>query len=317
MSRSAILFLVAITTATLFGSGCKKPSGDLPRPNLEGRKLRVLATTSMIADAAREVGGEHVDVDCLMPPPTDPHKYTASAKDLERIRAADLVLYNGLHLEGKMTDIFEDRAKSSWTTAVAEHLPDLRTAEEGFEGTHDPHVWFEVRLWMKVVETIRDSFADIDPAHADAYRANAEKYLHQLEALDKEIRQKLAKVPESRRVLITAHDAFGYFGRAYGFEVRGLQGVSTATDTSTRDVQGLADVIGTRKIRAIFGESSVPDNGILAVQQAVRGKYKGFEVKLASDLLFSDALGDPGTSAGTYIGMVRHNVDAIVRALAD
>ena len=317
MKRYIVAAVFAIGMAVLFATGCKKHNGELPRPNLEGRKLRVLATTSMIADAAREVGGEHVEVDCLMPPPTDPHKYTAGAPDLERIRRADLVLYNGLHLEGKITDVLEARAKTAWTTAIAEDLPDLREAEEGFEGTHDPHVWFEVRMWMKAVEKVRDALADIDPAHAEQYRANATKYLERLESLDKEIRDKLAKVPESRRVLITAHDAFGYFGRAYGFEVRGLQGVSTATDTSTRDVQELADLIGTKRIRAIFGESSVPDNGILAVQQAVRSKYKGFEVKLAEDLLFSDALGEPGTTAGTYIGMVRHNVDAIVRALGE
>jgi manganese/zinc/iron transport system substrate-binding protein len=303
--------------ATFLLIGCKRQTGELPRPNLDGRKLRVLATTSMIADASRAVGGNYADVDCLIQPPADPHKYTAAAADLERIRRADLVLYNGLHLEGKITDIMDSRGKTSWTSAVAEDLPDLRAAEEGFEGSHDPHVWFDVRMWMKVVEKIRDVMADIDPAHAEQYRANASEYLKVLECLDKEIRDKLAKVPESKRVLVTAHDAFGYFGRAYGFEVKGLQGVSTAAETSTRDVQELTDVIGTRKIKAIFAESSVPNDGVLAVQRAVRSKYKGFEVQLAQETLYSDALGEPGTPAETYIGMVRHNVDAIVKALGD
>jgi manganese/zinc/iron transport system substrate-binding protein len=200
--------------------------------------------------------------------------------------------------------------------AVAAGLPDLRPAEEGFDAP-DPHVWFDVRLWMKVVERVRDALADLDPAHADQYRANAAGYLQELDALDKEVRETLARVPGERRVLITAHDAFGYFGRAYGFEVRGLQGVSTAGDTSSRDVQELADLIGTRKVRAVFAETSVPDKGMQAVMQAVRSKYKGFEVRLAADKLYSDALGAPGSGGETYAGMVRHNVNAIVKALGD
>jgi manganese/zinc/iron transport system substrate-binding protein len=310
-------FAVVLVLATLAASGCKKSSDRPARPDLGGKPVKVFATTGMIADAARAVGGEFVQVDCLMGPGVDPHRYVPSPNDLSRINSAHLTLYNGLHLEGKMTDIFEARAQTTWTVAVADDLPDLRAAEEGFEGTRDPHVWFDVRMWMKVVEKVRDTLCDIDPAHADAYQANASTYLHRLDALDNEVRQKLSKVPESRRVLITAHDAFGYFGRAYGFEVRGLQGVSTAGDTSARDVQDLADLIGTRKIKAVFTETSVPDKGMKAVQQVVRSKYKGFEVRVAEDQLYSDALGEPGSNGETYIGMVRHNVDAIVRALAE
>jgi manganese/zinc/iron transport system substrate-binding protein len=288
-------------------SGCDKKGSSKPK---------VLATTSMIADAAKAIGGEYVEVDCLMPPPTDPHKYTAAAGDLERIRQADLVLYNGLHLEGKITDILEGRAKKARTVGIAEGLPNLRPADESIEGGHDPHVWFDVKLWMKAVEKVRDALIEMSPDHADEFRKNATAYLAQLESLDKEVREKLATVPAERRVLITAHDAFGYFGRAYGYEVKGLQGVSTAGDTSTRDVQELADLIGTKKIKAIFGESSVPDNGVKAVQEAVKNKYK-FEVKMAEELLYSDALGNPGSGADTYVGMVRHNVNAIVKALKD
>jgi manganese/zinc/iron transport system substrate-binding protein len=298
-------------------AGCQKPSGRPDRPDVKGRPVKVFATTGMIADAAKAVGGEAVQVDCLMGPGVDPHKYVPAPNDLTRINSADLVLYNGLHLEGKMTDIFEARAQTTWTFAVAEHLTDLRPAEEGYEGTKDPHVWFDVRLWMKVVEKIRDTLADIDPDRAAQYQANASDYLRKLDELDKGIRAKLAKVPESRRVLITAHDAFGYFGRAYGFEVRGLQGVSTAGDTSVSDVQELADLIGTRKIKAVFAETSVPTKGMQAVQQAVQSKYKGFKVHVAADLLYSDALGEQGSPGETYIGMVNHNVDAIVRALGD
>jgi manganese/zinc/iron transport system substrate-binding protein len=308
--------LLVLAVFTIGCAGCKKPNGDRPRPDLTGRNFKILATTGMIADAAREVGGEYVEVDCLMGPGIDPHLYFASPKDLSRIQGADLVLYNGLHLEGKMTDLFESRSRTTWTVGVAEGLPDLRQAEEGFEGTHDPHVWFHVRLWMKVVENVRDTLADIDPAHAEQYKANAAKYLERLDALDREVHEKVARIPNGRRVLVTAHDAFGYFGRAYGFEVRGLQGVSTAGDTSARDVQDLADLIGTRRIKAVFTETSVPDKGMLAVMQAVRSKYK-FDVRLADDKLYSDALGTPGSGGETYVGMVRHNVDAIVRALGD
>src|SRR5262245_38128621 len=310
--------LLSLVIGAVAFTGCKKQSGDRLRHDYsDGQPVRVLATTGMIADATRAVGGERVDVDCLMGPGIDPHLFVPKPNHLTRIQQAHLVLYNGLHLEGKMTDVFADRAKTDWTVAVADHLPDLRHVEEGIEGDHDPHVWFDVRLWMKVVEKIRDSLIDIDPLHADVYKKNATQYLNQLTALDSEVREKIARLPAERRVLITAHDAFGYFGRAYSFEVKGLQGVSTASDTSGRDVQDLADLIGTRKIKAIFTETSVPDKGMKAVMEAVRSKYKGFEVRLAEDKLYSDALGPPGTSAETYIGMVRHNVDAIVRALGD
>jgi manganese/zinc/iron transport system substrate-binding protein len=298
-------------------SGCRKPTGELPRPDLSNRPARVLATTGMIADAAKAVGGDLVQVDCLMGPGVDPHKYVPTPTDLNRVTAADLVLYNGLHLEGKMTDVFDARARVAWTAAVAEGLPNLRQAEEGFEGTHDPHVWFDVSLWMKVVEKIRDVLCELDPAHADRYRANASTYLNELTGLDREVRDRIARLPKASRVLITAHDAFGYFGRAYEFEVLGLQGVSTTSDASSSDVQALADLIGSRRVKAVFAETSVSNKGMQAVQQAVRMKYKGFEVKIADDELYSDALGAPGSSGETYIGMVRHNVNAIVKALGD
>ena len=310
-------FCLVFVLALLAGSGCRKTNGDLPRPDLSNRPAKILATTGMIADAAKAVGGEHVQVDCLMGPGVDPHKYVPTPTDLNRIQAADLVLYNGLHLEGKMTDVFDGRAKTAWTAAVAEGLPNLREAEEGYDGTHDPHVWFDVTLWMKVVEKIRDTLADLDPAHSDKYHANASTYLNQLADLDREVRERIAKLPKSKRVLITAHDAFGYFGRAYDFEVIGLQGISTTAEAGSPDVQALANTIGSRGIKAVFAETSVSNKGIQAVLQAVRSKYKGFDVKIADDELYSDALGPADSPGATYIGMVRHNVDAIVKALGD
>lgn len=298
-------------------TGCRKPNGELARPDLSQRPAKVFATTGMIADAVKNVGGEYVQVDCLMGPGVDPHRYIPTPSDQTRFSSADIVFYNGLHLEGKMTDIFAARSKTTCTIAVAEDLPNLREAEVDMAGTHDPHVWFDVTMWMKVVERIRDGLIELDPNHTEQYKANATKYLAQLAELDAEVKKKVERISLSKRVLVTAHDAFGYFGRAYGFKVIGLQGVSTATDTGLRSVQLLAEEIGKSKIKTIFAETSVSDKGLQAVLQAVSSNYKGFEVKLADEQLYSDALGEANTSGATYIGMVRHNVDTIVKGLAD
>lgn len=291
-------------------AGCTSPNGT-SGPTLPS----VVATTGMIADAARIVGGPHVDVFTLMGPGIDPHQYKASAGDLARLRAAKLILYNGQHLEGKMADVFEQMKKRTKTVAVTHRLDparDLRPAAEGYEGTHDPHVWFDVSLWIKCVEVVRDALIDLDPAHAADFRTNAEAYLKELAALHDEVKAKAATIPEGRRVLITAHDAFYYFGRAYGFEVRGLQGVSTADEASAADREELARFIADRRIPALFVESSVPEKNLKAVQESVRAK--GFTVSIGGEL-YSDALGNPDGPAGTYIGMVRHNIDTIVEAL--
>lgn len=311
--RHILLGLLTLFSLTL--AGCKKTEGPIPKPDLSGRKLRVLATTGMIADAAKEIAGDHADVEALFDPGVDPHRYVPQPGDLIKLNKADLVLYNGLHLEGKMADIFASRAKTKWTVGVADHVTGLRDAEEGIDGGHDPHVWFDVAKWKQVVEKVRDSLKDIDPAHATQYADNAAKYLDRLDALDKSVREAIAFIPAEKRVLITAHDAFAYFGQAYGMEVKGLQGVSTATDTSSRDVSELADLIGSKKIKAVFPESSVPDKGLQSVIQAVKQKYAGFEVALATESLYSDALGTPGSDADTYEKMVKHNVRVIVKAL--
>jgi manganese/zinc/iron transport system substrate-binding protein len=195
------------------------------------------------------------------------------------------------------------------TSGIDESL--LLTPPE-FEGAHDPHVWFDVTLWMKAVAPVRDTLVEIDPGSADLYQANAAAYLEELEALHAYVEEQTARVPEQQRVLITAHDAFNYFGQAYGFEVKGLQGISTATEAGTGDVQALAEFIAENQIPAIFVESSVPVRNVEAVQAAVQAK--GFQVEIGGEL-FSDAMGDWGTEEGTYVGMVRHNVATIVGAL--
>lgn len=281
------------------------------------QSLRVVATTGMIADAVQRVGGTHVAVDCLMGPGIDPHRYTPTSSDLAVLSRADLVFFNGLHLEGKMTDVLEGGGGTR-AVAVSRNLDpskDLRHGE-GSDGAHDPHVWFDVRLWIKCVETIRDALVQADPPHAEEYRANAAAYLAELQALDAEVRAKAATIPADRRVLVTSHDAFGYFAAAYGFEVHGLQGVSTAAEVTTRDVQNLAQFLGTRRIPAVFGETSVPPKGLQKVLDAVKERYS-FDVQLVGgdSALYSDALGPPGSPGETYIGMVRHNISVITDSL--
>ena len=278
-----------------------------------GGALPVVATTGMVADVVRNVGGEHVQVTALMGPGVDPHLYKASEGDVRRLWRARLIFYNGLHLEARMGDVLEHMNERVPTVAVTENVDRSRLlAPQNYQAAYDPHLWFDVRFWITATESVRDALIRSDPAHAEHYLANAEAYRAELTALDEYVRRRAAEVPPGRRVLITAHDAFAYFGRAYGFEVRGLQGISTASEAGTADVQRLADLIARRRIPAVFVESSVPRRTIEAVQAAVRAR--GFDVRIGGQL-FSDAMGAPGTPEGTYIGMVRHNIDTIVDAL--
>jgi manganese/zinc/iron transport system substrate-binding protein len=281
--------------------------------DLSGRQIRVVTTIGMITDIAQNVGGERVSVTGLMGPGVDPHLYKASEGDVSRLAEADVIFFNGLHLEAKMGEVLEQMGSRIKTVAVTGGIDEsLLLSPPEFEGAHDPHLWFDVTLWMKAVEVVRDTFIEVDPGSADLYQANAQAYLETLEELEAYVQAETARVPEQQRVLITAHDAFNYFGNAYGFQVRGLQGISTATEAGTGDVQDLAEFIAVNEIPAIFVESSVPVRNVEAVQAAVQAK--GFEVSIGGEL-FSDAMGNPGTEEGTYPGMVRHNVDTIVGAL--
>ena len=304
--------------ALLLVPGCGKPQSagtvaPVP-PDLSGRKIRVVATIGMIAEMVKQVGGERVEVEGLMGPGVDPHLYKASEGDVIRMASADIVVYNGLHLEGKMSGVFERMGNRIRTVAVTDGIDReklLRPPE--FKGAYDPHVWFDVTLWMDAVKTLERALAAMDPAHEDVYRANGTRYLKSLEMLDRYVRREALIVPPRKRVLITAHDAFNYFGRAYGFQVRGLQGISTVAEAGAADIQALARLIVENEIPAVFVESSVPHRYIEALQEAVGAR--GFRVKIGGSL-FSDAMGDPGSPEGTYYGMVRHNIDVIVSALS-
>jgi manganese/zinc/iron transport system substrate-binding protein len=278
----------------------------------EGR-LRVVATIGMIADVAGAIGGDRAFVQGLMGPGVDPHLYKARAGDVRRLSRADLVLYNGLHLEAAMGEVLEEMGRRRHTVAVGEAVPVAeRISTTEFGGNYDPHVWFDVRLWLHVAERIERALAEADPLHAQEYAERGAAYRGELEALDAWIRHRVEALAADRRVLITAHDAFGYFGRAYGFEVMGLQGISTSSEAGTGDVQRLADEIVRRRVPALFLESSIPPRNIQAVIAAVRSRR--FDVRSGGEL-FSDAMGDAGTPEGTYVGMMRHNVDTIVNAL--
>jgi manganese/zinc/iron transport system substrate-binding protein len=276
--------------------------------------LRAVATTSIVADLVREVGGERVEVTSLMGPGVDPHLYRASEGDVRRMSQADLVFYNGLHLEGRMAELFGQMgSRGVLTVAVAAGLDSSRLINSSnFEGAFDPHVWMDVELWSGGVMVVAEALAAFDPEHAAGYRARAAGYAEQLSELDRYVRSQAERLLPERRVLVTAHDAFSYFGRAYGFEVRGLQGLSTVAEPGTADVQQLARFVADRRIPAIFLESSISPRSLEAVLSAVRAR--GFVVRIGGDL-YSDALGGEGSGAESYEGMIRHNIDTIVTAL--
>jgi manganese/zinc/iron transport system substrate-binding protein len=306
--RSVGLGILVLLTAVL-AAACGSAKGAFQ----SGDKLKVTATTGMIADIAREIGGSRVEVIGLMKAGVDPHLYKASQGDMKRLEQAELIFYNGLHLEGKMGTVLEKMGKNKPTVAVSRNIDSSKLkAGEGGEAAYDPHIWFDVRLWISASETVRDELAKVDPANAEEYKTRAAEYLKKLEELHEYAKAQIAVIPESSRVLVTAHDAFHYFGDAYGIKVMGLQGISTASEAGAKDVSGLRDYLVENKIKAVFVESSVPKKTIEAVIDGA--KQKGHNVAIGGEL-FSDAMGEEGTPEGTYLGMVRHNVDTIVNAL--
>ncbi|MFB5933753.1 metal ABC transporter solute-binding protein, Zn/Mn family [Peribacillus frigoritolerans] len=297
-----------VLAALLVLTGCGNDTAESDNGN---GKLDVVTTTGMIGDLVENIGGKHVEVSSLMGPGVDPHLYKATQGDVKTLDSADMIFYNGLHLEGKMTDIFEMMSKDKPTIAVTEDFKENQLRKVGAT-EHDPHVWFDVKLWIVAAEAVKKELIAKDPDHEAGYRENYEEYVLQLEELDKYVHEEINKVPEDQRVLVTAHDAFGYYGQSYGLDVRGLQGINTLSEYGSKDVTDMRNYLVENKIKAIFIESSVPRKAIEAVIQGA-GK-QGHKVEIGGEL-FSDAMGERGTEEGTYIGMVRHNTDTIVRAL--
>lgn len=277
--------------------------------------VRVVCTTGMIADLLANIAPPHFEVKGLMGPGVDPHLYKATQGDLRRLASAGIIFYNGHYLEGPMAEVLGRFSGDKPAIALAELLPAERLRPiEGTKDEFDPHVWFDVKLWMAVGDSAADELSKFAPKDADIIQKRWNEYRDELEALDTWVVQQLAAVPESRRILVTAHDAFGYFGERYGFRVVGLQGVSTLTEFGLSDIARVSAVVVDNKIPAVFVESSVPKRFVEALQEGVRAK--GYDLSIGEPL-FSDAMGQPGTEAGTYLGMVRHNVQSIVEGLGD
>ena len=300
---SSIRKILLIGLVTLLAS-CSNQS-----TTSDNGKLTIVATTTMLADLANKIGGEAVTVTGLMGPGIDPHLYQASAGDVIKLQDADVVLYNGLHLEGKMGDLFSSLGEQGRNMISIEDGFDVNDLLEDSEnpGYYDPHVWFDVELWRNAAEHVTSELSTIDSDNTSSYQSNLESYNRELSKLEVYINDRLTEIPENQRILVTAHDAFGYLGNAYGIEVVGLQGISTDAEASTSDVRLLAQFIEENQIKAIFVESSVPPKNIEALQDAVIAR--GFEVEIGGQL-YSDSLGD-----GNYIDTFRENIDTIVDAL--
>lgn len=276
-------------------------------------KVKVVATTTMIADLAKSIGGDLVEVEGLMGPGVDPHLYKASAGDLQKIQEANLIVYNGLHLESKMGDVFSMMAKQGKVTiAISEGLAQDQLIVDPETGEIDPHIWFDVMLWKAASHNMLAALIKVDPANRTTYEQNHQGLVQELDQLDLQVRKAIESIPQQSRVLVTAHDAFQYFSKAYGIEVLSIQGISTLAEAGTQKISQLAKEIADRKIKAIFVESSVSPKSLKALQEAA--KALNYEVSLGGEL-YSDSLGSAGTPTETYIGTIKANVEVIVNAL--
>ena len=304
------MFLLAFClAAALLAAGCGGASGD----SSAGAKKKVTVTTSFLADMTKELAGDYVDIDLIIPAGEDPHLYVAQPADLKKLKDADLVLYHGLHFEGKMVEILEKRG-----TAVTADFPAdavLRMEEDG-ESVVDPHFWFSIALYKKATEKAADSLSKLVPEHEKEIRANSAAYLAKLDALDAEVKEKIASIPEGKRNLVTPHDAFNYFSKSYGMTVVAPQGVSTNSEVANADIEKTADFIVEHKVKAVFAESTTNPERMKKLQEIVRSK--GFDVEIVGgegNELFSDSLAPAGQKGDTFIDMYRFDVDLIVRHL--
>lgn len=302
------LIIVLILSLLVF-AGCQKEEEEKT-----DSKLKVVATTTMLYDLAKQIGGENIDLVGLMGPGVDPHLYQPTAGNVNSVKEADFFIYNGLYLEVNFVDIAKNVKDNNKVLFTAGDFVKKDDLIENFEGGEhpDPHVWFNVRIWKDIATGLKDSLIEADAKNKESYEKNYKEYSAKLDELDEYIKSRIEEVQKESRVLVTAHDAFNYFGKAYDFEVTGLQGISTETEVGTADVKKLADFIVERKIKAIFVESSVPQKSIEAVQEAV--KAKNFDVSIGGEL-YSDSLGNTGEEEGTYIGALKSNIDTIINAL--
>ena len=288
---------------------------ETPQEKKDGKPF-IVTTTGMIKDAVDNIVGDKATVKSMMGPGVDPHLYKATQGDLSDLRAADIVFYNGIFLEGKMETILEKLGKDKPVIAVGESIDKSRlltvAGEEESGKTYDPHIWFDVKMWADVVAYIGQKLQKADPDNAETYKTNTATYLEKLTELDNYVRSAIAQIPDSLNTLITSHDAFEYFGAAYDINVLGLQGVSTLAEFGLQDRNKMVDLILEKKVKAVFVESSVSDKDLKAVISDCQAQ--GHDVKIGGTL-FSDAIGEEGTIEGTYIGRIDHNIKTIVDAL--
>ncbi len=299
---------ITILTAFIFIIGCqseKKKQND---------KIKIVTTTTMLTDLVKNIGGDRINLEGLMGAGVDPHLYKASEGDVSKLFEANIVIYNGLHLEGKLEEVFEKMQLQDKNTIVAADALEKNTliSSENFASSYDPHIWFAINNWIKITKYISSKLIELDPKNKSTYITNTEAYLKKLTSLNKTVSAKIKELPRKSRILVTAHDAFNYFGKQHEFQVVGLQGLSTATEAGVQDVQKLATFIINNKVKAIFVESSVPKRTIEALQAAVEAT--GSTVTIGGTL-YSDALGNQNTKEGTYTGMYTYNVKTIVNAL--
>ncbi|QDT14628.1 metal ABC transporter solute-binding protein, Zn/Mn family [Alienimonas californiensis] len=275
--------------------------------------IKAVATTGMVADLVRNVGGEHVEVAQMFGAGVDPHLYKATRDDVRQLGTADMIFYSGLMLEGKMTDVLVRMARSRPVVAVTEAIDESFLLEpDDLAGHADPHVWMDVAAWSQCVDVVAAALAEHDPAHADDYAANAAAYQKRLADLDAYGKQVIGSIPAGSRVLVTSHDAFNYMGRAYGLDVQGVQGISTESEAGLQRVSALVDLLAEQNVRAVFVESSVPRKSVESLVEGARAR--GHAVTIGGEL-FSDAMGPAGSYEGTYVGMLDHNLTTVARAL--
>jgi manganese/zinc/iron transport system substrate-binding protein len=314
LNRS-LLFVGLIAIAIFAGCSSSGPSpNSAASSGFQGNyPIKAIATVGMVADIVRNVGGKQVAVTQLMGAGVDPHLYKATRDDVQTIMTGDIVFYSGLMLEGKMIDTLVKVSRNRPVYAVTEMIDEQSLLEPSdFAGHYDPHVWMDVSAWTKCVDAVAKALSELDPAHVADYQGNAETYRNQLLELSEYGRKSISTIPEKSRVLITSHDAFNYFGRAYGLEVQGVQGISTESEAGLQRVNELVDLIVEKQVKAVFVESSVPRKNIEAIASGARSR--GHEVVIGGEL-FSDAMGEEGTYEGTYLGMLDHNITLTTRAL--
>lgn len=303
MKNIFIIFL----SLTFFSACSSKSSTN------DSGKLQFITTTGMIGDAIQHIAGDKAEVSALMGPGVDPHLYKATQGDLGLLTGADVIFYNGLHLEGKMAEVFEKLSNTKNVIAVSDGVNGNKIkASTTYENAPDPHIWFDLSLWSQAVGYASNELIRLYPEHKEYFAENTKTYLNDVHSMHIWAKNQISIIPEKQRVLVTAHDAFGYFSTAYNIEVRGLQGISTLSEFGLKDITDLTNFIISRNIKAVFVESSVSERAIKAVVEGCQSK--GHNVVIGGTL-YSDAMGEAGTEAGNYIGMVKTNVNTIVNAL--